>query len=454
MISPRFYLAHKLQRLDRAEISAFTFFQPLIAALIPLCYTELGEKMLDYLVHILLYLYVFLLPFLPLSVGGLTIPVSGDTVLAAVFGVFSLNLFFPTARKRLLQAFRSARPGLLEIFLVLMSVIMLFSVSYAMERKLALSESVRFISYVLLYLMIKYDSSSLSFLKKLLASYLTSAALLCLIGIYQFFVQPEFLQQWVTAGGTIVRVPAAFGNPNSFGAYLVLVLFPVLMLAFTQRKHISGLVYSFLSLLLILNIIFTGSRNALLGLILGCLVLVFVYNWRVIMAFVLLAPALLLPQVSTRLHDVGNISQNMSRVRLWQTALKMIKDHPVWGVGNGNFVSYYDLYIAKYPELAWEDWKRYPVHNSYLKVQTELGIGGSVSLLGILISAWLTVRKTAKSVSDPALSSFFTGFLASIPAFYFMNFSDNILFVPKVASYFWLVLAVAASAQVQTTDLV
>lgn len=181
--------------------------------------------------------------------------------------------------------------------------------------------------------------------------------------------------------------------------------------------------------------------------------LVVIYNWRVIMAFILLAPiALFLPQVSTRLHDIGNVSQNMSRIRLWQTALKMIKDHPLLGVGNGNFVSYYDQYIAKYPELAWEDWKRYPVHNSYLKVQSELGLAGSISLTGILISAWLTVRKAAKHVSDPFVKSFCIGFLASIPAFYFMNFSDNLLFVPKVTAYFWLMLAVAASAQVQTTN--
>lgn len=424
-----------------------------IAALRSLCYTELGEKMLDYLLHILLYLYVFLLPFLPLTLGGLTLPVSGDIMLAAIFGVYSLNLLVPAARRRLVTAFRLARPGMLEFFLILMSVIMLGSIAYALEKKLALSESLRFLSYVLLFLIIKYSYHSFSFLKKLLHSYLLSAAMLSVLGAYQYFFKPDYVQKWVTAGGNVVRVPATLGNPNSFGAYLVLVLFPVLMLAFTQRRHLSGLIYGCLSLLLILNIIFTGSRNALLGLILGCLMLVVIYNWRVILAFILLAPvALFLPQVSTRLHDIGNVSQNMSRIRLWQTALKMIKDHPLLGVGNGNFVSYYDQYIAKYPELAWEDWKRYPVHNSYLKVQSELGLAGSISLAGILISAWLTVRKAAKHVSDPFVKSFCIGFLASIPAFYFMNFSDNLLFVPKVTAYFWLMLAVAASAQVQTTN--
>ncbi|GAB6172793.1 O-antigen ligase [Paradesulfitobacterium aromaticivorans] len=403
--------------------------------------------MLNNLLHILLYLYIFLLPFLPLSFGSVTVPVSGDIFLAAIFGVFGLTLLVPDSRKRLLTVLRTARPGILEFFLVLMTLLMLASVAYALEKKLALSESLRFMSYVLLFLIMKYSLDSFSVLKKLLGSYILSATVLSVTGTYQYFFKPEFLQQWMSAGGDVVRVPAAFGNPNSFGAYLVLMLFPVLILAFTQRKNRSGLVYGFLSLLLLLNIVFTGSRNALLGLILGCLVLVFVYNWRIITAFVLLAPvALLLPQVSTRLHDLGNISQNMSRIRLWQTALKMIQDHPLRGVGNGNFVSYYDQYIAKYPDLAWEDWKRYPVHNSYLKVQSELGIAGSVSLAGILVSAWLIVKKAAKFISDPFLSSFFTGFLASIPAFYFMNLSDNLLFVPKVTSYFWLMLAIAASA--------
>lgn len=409
--------------------------------------------MLNSMLHILLYLYVFLLPFLPLNLGGLTVPVSGDIILAAIFGVFGLNLLVPDSRKRLVTALRTARPGMLEFFLVLMSLVMLASVAYALEKKLALSESLRFVSYVLLFLIMKYSLDSFSVLKKLLGSYLLSAAVLSVAGTYQYFFKPEFLQQWMSAGGDIVRVPAAFGNPNSFGAYLVLVLFPVLMLAFTQRRHLSGLIYSCLSLLLILNIIFTGSRNALLGLILGCLMLAVIYNWRVIMAFILLAPvALFLPQVSTRLHDLGNVSQNMSRIRLWQTALKMIQDHPLLGVGNGNFVSYYDPYIAKYPELAWEDWKRYPVHNSYLKVQSELGVAGSLSLAGILISAWLTVSKAAHLVSDPFIKSLLTGFLASIPAFYLMNFSDNLLFVPKVTTYFWLMLAIAASAESQASN--
>lgn len=76
----------------------------------------------------------------------------------------------------------------------------------------------------------------------------------------------------------------------------------------------------------------------------------------------------MLPSVRRRLLDFKELMHN-DRVKLWKMAGKMIKDHPILGVGNGNYYTLYGEYGKKYPELWYNEHINFPSHNSYLKVQ-------------------------------------------------------------------------------------
>ena len=83
----------------------------------------------------------------------------------------------------------------------------------------------------------------------------------------------------------------------------------------------------------------------------------------------------------------------------------------------------------------------YPTHNSYLKVQSELGILGIGSFLGIVITALFRIKKLYTTTTDKFHKPFYIGVMASMIAFLFMNLSDNLFFVPKATTYFWFLLA-------------
>ena len=90
-----------------------------------------------------------------------------------------------------------------------------------------------------------------------------------------------------------------------------------------------------------------------------------------------------------RVREFINNSQNDLRIKLWKIGGRVFKDNPLKGVGNGNSLAYYDIYVKKYPELKCIDHWRYPLHNSYLKVLSELGILGFIPFMGIMVSAFL-----------------------------------------------------------------
>lgn len=96
----------------------------------------------------------------------------------------------------------------------------------------------------------------------------------------------------------------------------------------------------------------------------------------------------------------GTSASNVTeRLKIWNTAIRMIKEYPVTGVGAGNW----KVVVPKYGTagLIWAkgfyvpDWP----HNDYLLVAAESGIPGAIMYFGmwllIALLAWKTIRKAA-----------------------------------------------------------
>lgn len=390
--------------------------------------------------------YVLILPVIPEKFKYHGLSLTGDTLLGLICGLYLIAIVVsPSARHRFLAGIKDFFTDSLSLSLTVLLVMMLLSVSYAAEKGLALSETARFLSYLAFFFIIKYEINDYRRLKRLLQLFFLISALLSILGFIQYFTgvglnEKFFVQQ---SFGATARVAATLDNPNSFGGFLILSLFPLLLLTINSRKPSAKGAYGLMALLVLTGIMFTFSRNAWLGVALGFVVLALTYSLRL---FILLggvgALALFTPLLNRRLHDIFNSSQNESRVKLWQTAVQMFKDHPLLGVGNGNYVSLYDSYIAKYPWLRYQNYHRFPSHNSYLKVFSELGIIGGAALIAFLVLALFRLKKLTKQLSDNFFKPVYVGCFASFIAFLFMNFSDNLLFVPKATTYFWLMLAI------------
>lgn len=402
---------------------------------------------LDKISYFLICLYIIVLPLAPTKAEFFGKKFSpADLILALVILSYLLQLVISTkSRDKFIDGIKDFFSSYLSIFMSILALMMLISVSYAVEKKLALSESIRFIVYIIIYFIIKYDVNSKKCTIGMIRSYIFTTLILCLFGIYQYFTGYGLEGKLAENYGYLKhKVAATMDNPNNLAAFLILIIFPIVMLAIYEKEKVKKIFYIILSLLIFTNLILTGSRNAIIGIIIGAVILAIVYNFRLFMFMVLLGGgSIFIPVIRNRLMAITDKTQNESRVYLWEIAKRMIKDHPLFGVGNGNYVSLYDKYTEIYPQFKFYGYTRFPCHNSYLKIESELGIMGGISFAGILIAVLIQVKKFISTTQDEFYKFFYTGFLASMISFYVMNLFDNLFFVPKTTSCFWIILAIS-----------
>ena len=93
----------------------------------------------------------------------------------------------------------------------------------------------------------------------------------------------------------------------------------------------------------------------------------------------------LTPNTSQRIQTMAHLESEQAvteRFLMWQSAINMIKDHPIMGVGLGNYVKQYqEVYIL--PEAL--ERQQTHAHNAYLHFWAETGIFGLALFCAIFI---------------------------------------------------------------------
>ena len=108
----------------------------------------------------------------------------------------------------------------------------------------------------------------------------------------------------------------------------------------------------------------------------------------------LLGGLLLLPSVRSVLSRVTEFNgySMTGRLHFWQGALAMWSDHPLFGVGLGNFAFYYPQYQA--------DPYNYSIdpHSWPLQLLCELGVPGMLIFVAILIGTMMWLKRIWRSL--------------------------------------------------------
>lgn len=390
----------------------------------------------------LLYIYMILLPIIPSKFKISNIPFNGDVLLALLIVSYLIMIvIFKTVRNRFVNGLKDFFSNYLTIFISLLIFIMFISISYATDKKVALSESIRFSTYGALFFIIKYELNNKYISNNILKLYIYIVTLVSTIGIFEYILGIGFIQK--SEHGIRTRIFSTLENSNNLGAFMLMGFFPIIMLMLNEKEKRRKIYLGIVSLLTFINIILSFSRNAWLGLAIGSVILSLTYSWKIILGMGGLGViALLIPQISNRLLEFTDKSQNLSRIKLWDIAFMMIKDHPLTGVGNGNYRVMYDIYKLKYKKkIEYYPTDNFHTHNVFLKIQCELGIFGTMAFVGVIVSIVANVVKFIKRVDTKFYKVFYTGFLASIIAFIFMNVIDNFFSAPKVIAFFWILVA-------------
>lgn len=189
------------------------------------------------------------------------------------------------------------------------------------------------------------------------------------------------------------RLSGSFGSPNGL-ASTMLTLIPIGLFGIIRyRCECSKLVITAVILLLAASIsilVCTGSRNAYFSFaVIWCILLYTVYRHRdwllvkVLAGFVVLvclAAAIAVPGlIGQRMHQ--NVQRD-GRVYLMQTAVQIIKEKPLIGIGMGNWGQvYHERFEADNPN---HEVNMQSPHNIYLQVWNETGIIGLIGFLSLI----------------------------------------------------------------------
>ncbi len=414
-----------------------------------------------------LYALILAVPFsswfpIPISVGNLT---AVDLLVALLLALWLARMM---AHDRAIRVRFPplALPFALFLFAALLSTTAALSLQYAIK------ELTKWLEMFAVYLYVANNLDRAQ-MPHALAVMLIAGGAEAAIGVYQFLfrVGPEGFSLF----GQFMRAYGTFEQPNPFAGYLGLIIPVALGIAMAAvsgyRFQISGShvlklgtwnlkletwglgVLAALSLAVMLAaLLMSWSRGAWLGVGAALVITIVVQSRRafvlsVITAFVLtfiilLSSINIIPSVIAErfsgigdyfgVFDVRGIKVDdanfaiVERMAHWQAAMEMYVDHPVLGIGIGNYAPVYPAYALP----RWSDPLGH-AHNYYLNIAAETGTIGLLAYLLLWGAAvwqgWRAVRVThgwRRSVA--------AGLLGMIVALSIHNAFDN-LFVHGMA---------------------
>jgi len=242
------------------------------------------------------------------------------------------------------------------------------------------------------------------------------------------------------------RVYSTLENPNNYAEFIVLT-FPVSLVfcaGIVDRRWkticTASLVIPIAALLM------TYSRSSWVSFALAAVVFLALWDKRLlplIPVAALLAVPLLPDSIFNRILTIGNTadSSNAYRLYIWTSALHMIRDFGLTGIGlgPGNFTPLYAGYCDPNAAVAQHS------HMLYLEVWLEMGLLGIVSFLCLYLGL---IRKGLRAMNhaDPMLRYVLIACISSLVGVSFVGAAEYIWFYPRVLFAFFILIGITLSA--------
>ena len=271
------------------------------------------------------------------------------------------------------------------------------------------------------------------------------ASLSALVGLIQYFgglriPNHEFIYDKYRATG-FLRGSMTFAGITLVTALISLTVF------FPRRLNFPGLLWIIPLVLLALTIFLSEQRGAGFGFI-GGLIFIGILKGRKILAFILIG--LLLgagiihqsnPHLWARWKTGFNLVQDTSaerRIVLWKTALKIAQEHPLTGIGVGQFEDSARAIIL--PTITNPNQKitLCHAHSNPLQILATMGLLGFLAY----IYFWLiTFREGFRILKRaPPQSPFIIGVLSALVGFHLEGFFEYNFGDSEIITLLWFLL--------------
>ena len=248
-------------------------------------------------------------------------------------------------------------------------------------------------------------------------------------------------------GGMIIhgdgpRLRGLYGHPMTLAGFLLTSL-PILFCFLLDWKQDRKTLFVTIMFFLIgfTGLLLNGTRGAWLALAVSLPLVAVLYDHSIkkILFLVIFAVGTSLvffnsPQLQNRAESITSttMQSNTERLLMWESAYEMFKDHPVFGVGIGQYASKY-LNEYKSPEAKE---KQNHCHNNFLQMLAENGVAGFIGFCLLFGYILLSSLKNAFFKCSPYYVLIFGSSLALLlQGFTEYNFGNS-----AVIKYYWATL--------------
>lgn len=254
----------------------------------------------------------------------------------------------------------------------------------------------------------------------------------------------------VTGSTTVIRASSFLGNPDSDGPFLAVMACCALGLLVTARAWPARILGAAETLIIVVALLFTYTAAAWIAF--GCALIVFLalatHGLRRVYLFGGTAAAGLAGYVIFRTHFAALFEHAKGpnelslRIQIWDTAVHLIRAHPLFGIGLG-LGAPYERVAAPVARALHDQLDSHP-HNVFLELAALAGIPLLLAFLAVLA---LTVRRLLSHYLRAAWEerALFAAALAAVTVMCVDGLADRTWTLPPIAAVGWLILSAAAA---------
>lgn len=290
--------------------------------------------------------------------------------------------------------------------------------------------TLKYLEYLVLYFMMVNNLRNEAQLRRLLFTGLATCAIAAGIGILQ-----------IPSGQRVVSpFEGQYGEPNTFGGYLLFML-ALLVALWLQCRTVPGFAgWTALVLLALIPFAFTLSRASYLGAIPMALILLLLTArklWVVLpLVLLVIAGGLLLPrQVTERIAFTFNQPPDAGQMRIGRLRLDTSTSarFESFRVGLEGW--------ARRPLLGYGVTGFYFMDAQYVRTLTETGVVGLGAFLWLMASIFRVAWRAFTAMTDPFYRALAMGYLAGFVGLLFHGIGANTFIIVRIMEPFWFFTA-------------